>query len=280
MKKQFTSDEIKKFDPCEKLALVASVNGEGKPHVSLLSSLMATAPDKMALGEFTRGLSKQFWHSNPKAGWLIITMDMKMWRGKASWTHLSTEGAEYVMFNEKPMFRYNTYFGINTVHYFDLVESTDGGGLPLLEIAKSLVFSACAKPFAYKSKKHVLNYFSHQLINKTGALNFISFVGKDGFPVIIPALQAKASDRGTVYFPNTLYKKELAALVPGMDIAFFSMNMQMESVLIRGVFKDLSSILDLKSGRRNLILCTIHLLQVRDRFIRCQNLRQSLHFKF
>ena len=59
-----------------------------------------------------------------KIGFAILTLDKKLWRGKALWTHLKKEGPEYEVYNQQPMFRYNTYFGINTVHYLDLKETT------------------------------------------------------------------------------------------------------------------------------------------------------------
>jgi len=42
--------------------------------------------------------------------------------GKVRWTHEVRAGEDYELYNHKPMFRYNAYFGIHTVHYLDLVE--------------------------------------------------------------------------------------------------------------------------------------------------------------
>jgi hypothetical protein len=39
------------------------------------------------------------------------------------------------------MFRYNTYFGINTVHYMDLIETSESQDLPM----RKIILSQCSK---------------------------------------------------------------------------------------------------------------------------------------
>ena len=118
----------------EKIGLVASINPEGLPHISLITSIMAPRPNQLTLGQFCKGLSKQYIQENNHITFLIMTMDKKMWRGRAKWTHLKKEGPEYERYNEIPMFRYNTYFGINTVHYLDLIETSGREDLPMSKI--------------------------------------------------------------------------------------------------------------------------------------------------
>jgi len=74
-----------------------------------------------------------------------MTLDKSLWRGKATWTHLAKEGEDYEMFNKKPMFRYNAYFGIHTVYYMDLVETYGREKLPLLNIGLASLLTWTAK---------------------------------------------------------------------------------------------------------------------------------------
>ena len=150
-RKAFTDDEIAALKPNEKIALVATINYEGLPHVTLLTSLLALDDTHMALGEFSKGLSKEYFKKNNSIGFLILTMAMDMWRGKALYTHSAQEGAEYEMFNEFPMFRYNTYFGINTVHFFDLMQANEKERLPLGAIARATIATLISK-WAAKQK--------------------------------------------------------------------------------------------------------------------------------
>ena len=49
MKTSFTEQEMKSFKPAEKIGLVACVNPEGLPHISLITSIMAPKPDQLTL---------------------------------------------------------------------------------------------------------------------------------------------------------------------------------------------------------------------------------------
>ncbi len=78
---------------------------------------------------------------NPKVGFLIMNMARQLWRGRALWKDARTEGPEYEMYNDKPMYRYNSYFGINTVHYLDLVEAGFQESLPLHAIIPASILT-------------------------------------------------------------------------------------------------------------------------------------------
>jgi hypothetical protein len=233
----FTESEIERFQPAEKVGLLATISGEGKPHISLITSLQALDATHMVFGEFSKGLSKRHVQSNPRAGFLIMTLDRKMWRGKAAWTHMKTEGAEYEMFNDKPMFRYNTYFGINTVHYLDLVETGGEEGLPMGAIIRSALATKAAKGAARNPKgPRALNHLAEELFNGLGSLKFVSWIGDDGYPLIVPAIQCQAADAGRIAFSPGAFGTDLARIPEGKEVAVFALTMQMEDVLARGTY--------------------------------------------
>jgi hypothetical protein len=241
MKNNFTEADMKAFEPAEKVGIIATVTPEGLPHMSLLTSVMAAKPDQLTVGEFCQGKSKEYMQQNSKIGFAILTLDKKLWRGKALWTHLKKEGPEYEIYNNQPMFRYNTYFGINTVHYFDLKETTDGGTLPLASIVKSALLTKMAKGRAAEvNQVRVLSYFGENLFNGLDSIKFLSFIGNDGFPVIIPVIQCQAADSSRLAFHPGAFGVELNMLKPGMTVAVFCLTMQMEDVLVRGIFNGYS----------------------------------------
>ena len=92
IKHHFSKDEMKAFEPAEKIGLVACVNPDGYIHLTLITSIMACRPDQLTLGQFCMGLSKWYMQKNPKVGFLVMTLDKRLWRGKARWTHKKTEG--------------------------------------------------------------------------------------------------------------------------------------------------------------------------------------------
>jgi len=234
--RKFTEDDIQALAPNEKVALVATVNPEGLPHITLITSLQAISPDRMVLGEFSRGLSKEYMQKNRNIGFLIMTLDRRMMRGTARWTHLKKEGPEYEMMNEKPMFRYNTYFGINTVHYFDLVDTTPREGLPMGGILFSALKTTMARGAVRRTISQVLTPFALSILDRIDTLKFLSYVNPDGFPVIIPLIQCRAADSGRLAFSPSPYAEELAAIPKGARVAVFAMTMKMEDILVRGIY--------------------------------------------
>ena len=241
LKNNFTEADMKVFEPAEKLGIIATVNEEGLPHMSLLTSVMAAKPNQLIVGEFCQGKSKEYMQLTAKIGFAILTLDKKLWRGKAQWTHLKKEGTEYEIYNNQPMFRYNTYFGINTVHYFDLKETTDGSSLPLASVVKSALLTKMAKGSAAKgNSERVLSHFGEKLFNGLDSVKFLSFIGDDGFPVIIPAIQCQAADSSRLAFHPGAFGTELNMLKPGMTVSVFCLTMQMEDVLVRGIFNGYS----------------------------------------
>ncbi len=236
LKHEFTPEDITSLEPTEKVALVATVTREGHPHISLLTSLQPIAPARLVLGEFSRGLSKDYMQANNNIGFLMMTLDRRLWRGAARWTHLKKEGPEYQMMNDKPMFRYNTYFGINTVHYFDLVETTGPEALPLGAIALGAMKTKFARGGARRKIAEILKPFARSLVDRIDSLKFLSYIDGRGFPLIIPVIQCRAADSGRLAFTASPYHEELAAIPKGATVAVFAMTMKMEDILVRGIY--------------------------------------------
>jgi len=233
----FSQQEIEAFAPSEKIGLISCISPEGKVHMALITSIMASGPGQITLGQFCTGLSKWYIQENHRVGFLIMTLDRNMWRGKARWTHKRLEGPEYERYNDMPMFRYNTYFGINTVHYLDLVETGEREPLPMGRIIPSAIMTVLAKGSAKTgNSSRILKPFAERLFNRLDSLKFISYVGPDGFPGIIPIIQCQAADSRRLVFSTLAYQQEIRSIPAGAEVAVFCASMSMESVLLRGIY--------------------------------------------
>jgi hypothetical protein len=234
----FTEQDLESFAPAEKIGLVASANPDGLPHLTLITSIMAQRDNRLTLGQFCDGLSKQYIQQNPRIAFLVMTMEKKVWQGKARWTHLRKDGPEYERYNnDLPMFRYNTYFGIHTVHYLDLVELRGPTPVPLRRIILEALLTRLSKNAAgTDATKPILKPFAEELFNQLDSLKFLSYVGPDGFPELIPFIQCQAADSRRLAFAATGLKKELGRIPAGTTVAVFCLNMKMEDVLVRGRF--------------------------------------------
>ena len=236
--KSFSENDIIALAPNEKIGIVATINDEGLPHLSLITTVQAKSATELILGEFSKGLSKDNMQKNPKIGFLLMTMDKSLWRGKALWNHLKKSGPDYEMFNQIPMFRYNTYFGINTVHYLDLISTTGRENLPMGAIIRSSLVTKLAKG-ALKGDvaKKVLLPFGEDLFNNMGTLKYISYINEEGYPEIIPLIQCGAADNSILAFSPNAYGNELKKIPKNADVAVFALNLKMESILVRGKYK-------------------------------------------
>jgi hypothetical protein len=198
---------------------------------------MACGPAQMCFGQFTEGISKKHILTNPKAGFLIMSLDRNVWRGKASYTRFAKAGPEYDYYNNVPMFRYNAYFGVHTVYYLCLLGQSGKSPLPMNRIIFAAVQTMLARRLGRKpGTQSVLNTWTRAFLDKIDNLKFLCYVDADGYPVLIPAIQTQSLDNQHVVFSTSVYADELAALPAGIPLAVFSMALTMEDVLLRGTY--------------------------------------------
>jgi hypothetical protein len=237
MKHYFSPEDMKAFEPENKIGLLATQNEQGLPHLTLITTMQANSSVEIVWGQFTEGISKKNILSNPKTGFLIMTLDKSLWRGKAIWKQSKTEGEEYVRFNKLPMWRYNSYFGLHTIHFMNLVETTEKASLPVAGIVLSALLTKVSKGNA-KTKKdgRIFNAWTEAFFNKLDTLKFLAYVSEDGFPIIVPLLQCQASDSYRLVFHPGVYSDELNSIKKGTDVAVFGLSLAMEDVLVRGKF--------------------------------------------
>jgi len=234
---QLSQEEISAFEESAKIGLVATIDPQGLPHVSLITSLQARNASELMFGQFSEGRSKAHVKSNPHVGFLVMNLEKKLWRGKARWTGEATSGDDYEMYNRKPMFRYNSYFGIHTVHYLDLVEFSGKQSLSTAGVAAGSLVTLLARRLAATGQPEtILRPWAENHVNRLGTLKFLSYVARDGYPAIVPIVPCQAAGSTRLVFAPTVHRAELAAIPTNTTVAVFALNLQMESVLIRGRF--------------------------------------------
>lgn len=246
---EFSPEDIKKLDVELKIGILGTITPQGLPHLTMISTLQPCAPEIVVWGQFTEGNSKKHVLQNPKTGFLLMTLEKELWRGKAIFGDKSNSGPEYEKYNNLNMFRYNAYFGVHTVYYMDLVEQYGKEQLPMGAVVFAAIQTIAARTFgAKRANNEVLNPWGRQLINKLDNLKFIGYVGADGFPVIIPAIQTQVLDAEHLIFSLGAYGEELQALTENVPVAVFGMTFDMEDVLVKGIFKGFHRVGGLKCG--------------------------------
>lgn len=224
------------FEKSEKLGVVATIDQQGDPHLSLLTTIMAKSETEMVVGQFTVGTSKENMRQRKKCGFAIMGLDMNFWTGTMDWTGSKTEGEEFVKYNNMPMWRFNTYFGIYEVHYFDLHQISDKCTLDIPKVAVNAVKGMICKPFLKKGTETILRPYAVKLFDNVGNPKFLSFVNDEGYPVVVPVVQAQQAGTNTVVLPAEPYGDLLKSLKPGARVAVMALSTEMESVVIKGTF--------------------------------------------
>ncbi|MBN1944784.1 MAG: hypothetical protein JW797_03870 [Bradymonadales bacterium] len=246
---RLSPQDIEAFEPDAKIGLLATSNPDRLPHVTLITTLRAKSPTQLHWGQFCEGKSKEHVRSNPNTAFLVMNTAREVWRGKARWTHEVGEGEDYERFNKSPMFRYNAYFGIHTVHYMDLVTTTAKRTLFLPGITAGYGITAAARYLTRRRDgRPALKPWAISTVDKIQTLKFVSWIGQGGFPEIVPVVPCQTAGPDRLVLAPTVYRRELLGLQPGQPVAVFALTMEMESVLVRGTFGGYRGHLGVKFG--------------------------------
>jgi hypothetical protein len=246
----FTGSDIEALAPAMKIGVLATVSDNGLPHMTLLSSLRASSATCLTFGQFTEGLSKKNVMRNPRTGFLVMTLQKELWRGTATFSHTGKSGPEYDAYNNEPMFRYNAYLGIHTVFYLDLMAHTGRQSLPLGGIVAASLATAAVRAVTGTAREcHALNQWTRGVMSAMGNLKFAAYVAPDGYPRVVPVLQAQAGSRDRILFSPLAYGDELEAIPAGACLAVFGVTLKMEDVLMRGTYAGIRRICGIRCGQ-------------------------------
>jgi hypothetical protein len=219
-----------------KIGLLATIDETGSPHITFISSIQPFGDNQLTAGQFCAGLSKKFFKERSNVGFLIFSPKMEIWRGRAIYEKTLCSGAEYELYNKKPMFRYNSYFGFGSIHYFYLFDISEKEKLTIGQIINGAIKTRIIRPFFASSSKEALNDCSKELFSQTDGLKFISYIDQERFPVIIPVIQAANAGRDRIVFSMSPYGRKLAEIPDQTAAAVLFVNLKMESVLVKGSY--------------------------------------------
>ena len=237
--RKYTEEELKYFDNPYKVAVIATVDEDGDIHMFNASTLMNKGEDEMMFGEFIRGKSKKLIYQNPKTGFFIMSVDQHFWTGNMDFTHSVTEGEDYVYMNQYQLFRFNTYFGVCEVHYADLKNISEMQKLNLPAVIANAVKVMAMKPFNAGDKtKKMMRPWAEKFMNGLITLEFLGFMGEDGYPHIVPIIQAQAASSSRIFFTKAPYSKMMKGLKDGDRVGIYGFSLDMDATHLNGVYHE------------------------------------------
>ena len=243
----FTAQITNMLDNDNKIGLLAMMEDNGYPHAVFVNTIMALNENTLAWGQFIQGMSKRLLPEQKKAAFLAITQQMEVIRGKAVYSHEEKNGETFESFNKKPLFRYNSYFGIEKAHLMDLKYLLEPEKLSMAKIVIGALASRLAAA-GVKPTGKVMNSKTRSLFMQLDGLKFIVYQDDDGFPWIVPCIQAAPVGRTSIVFSLQPYGNELMKIPKGARVAVYFTNMQLQSVMIKGTYRGIGRHLGVKSG--------------------------------
>jgi hypothetical protein len=227
----------KLMKPDSKIGILVTEDDAGYPHMTFISSIQSLDTDKITFGKFSVGVSKDNLEKRPDVAFLVLTADMQWVRGNATYTHNENTGPEFDEYNNKPLFRYNTYFGFDHVYYLNLRQISPVFKLAMPKIVTGAILSRLLGAFVSKSDKHILRHTGKQLFAQLDGLKFISWKLPDGTYDILPVIQAGPAGTDRISFSHIPYGSEIKQIPKDAKTAIFCVNMQMQSVLTKGIYR-------------------------------------------
>ena len=251
---QELSEEAVEFTSVEvKLAILATIDPRGWPHLTLISFNKARSKNQVVWGQFTEGLSKKYVFENPKQGVTYMNIDMpfKFLQIKADFSHVETEGEDLVYFNNTKLMRYLTYVNIVRAFYEDIISCTQLRALPIGGIAKGIVKDILGKgglKTGLDEKR--LNVIGLKLFKGPINPKFIGYIDpSDGYPIVIPCIQLQAVDNNRLVFPiGSVLKEDLMQIPVDSKVAVFGANFDLASQLVNGTFVGIQKSRGIKFG--------------------------------
>lgn len=230
-----SSEQAAVLEPDSKIGILSTVGDDGYPHLSFITSLMALDADRIAFGKFCQGYSKRNIEVRPDVAFLSLTPELQWLRGNAAFSHRESNGAVFDLFNAKPLFRYNSYFGFDSVYLMDLVRISTVQRLPMPQIALGAVRSRLAARGLSTSSENKLRHFGKEILGRLDSLKFISWVAADGLLQIVPIVQAGPAGTDRIVCSPTPFGDELDLIPEGAKAAILCVSMQMQSVEAEGL---------------------------------------------
>ena len=227
---------IDMMDCDSKVGVLATEDESGYPHLSFISSIQALGDHALTFGQFSAGLSKRFILDRPCVGFLVLSADKRYLSGRATYTHSANTGTEYDLYNNKPLFRYNSYMGFYRIFYLNLERISAIQPLPMGAIVLGAILSRIKAVFVRKSEKKALPPVGQALFSQLDSLKFLCYYDEKGEAQLFPIVQATSAGADRVTLSGVPYGKQLRQIPDGAKASILCLNLKMESVLVKGRF--------------------------------------------
>lgn len=217
----------------EQIDFYATINADGTPHITMLTSLHIYDDDTLIWGEYSAGRSKQNQAVRPQVGFLSVIDGKLAVYGKADWEKSQKSGEMLDALNQIPEFRYNNVNGYSPAHVLH---------------KKSMREQVLDNERYYKAKENTLSILgdegkaditqaisvlTKQYMEAEKGFKVMAYIGEDGYPEMLPLPQAMLTSGNRVAF--CMEAEEARNIPEGGAVAIYAIEYpSMCSVLLNG----------------------------------------------
>ena len=250
MRTVLTQEEMGKFAADVKYSFIGVINDEGYPHMNIFTSLEAKTEDKLMFGRTYYGQTKVLMQEKKKCAFIMATLTREFWRGRLDFTHGLPSGEDMEYYNNKPKNRYNAYYPVTQVEYFDLLD-VENGVLDFAAFgASAQVAAAVADKYVSDSPEDPLTGFVMTMLARQDCIKFLAYEAEDGYPKFIPLIHAIPVGQDRFIFADEPHGEDIRAIPAGAKVTLHGICMySMEAIQFRGIYQGLQDgigIMDIK----------------------------------
>lgn len=240
MRTTLNQEEIAKFAAEIKYSFIGVMDDEGYPHVNLIGSLEAKNDHELMFGKTYYGKIKNLMQEKKKCAFILASLTREYWRGRLNYTGRTASGDDMLYYNEKPKNRYNAYYPVNEVYYFDLLD-VDYGPLAFpTYIAAAQKAGAVAAGFVNINGETPIFGQGQEIIQRQDCIKFLAYEGPDGYPRFIPLIHALPIGPNRFIFAEDPHPADIQAIPAGAKVTIHCISMfTMEAVQYRGIYQGL-----------------------------------------
>gem|GEM_PF-5002822 len=95
------------------------------------------------------------------------------------------------------------------------------------------------KPFCAGDKtKKMMRPWAEKFMNGLITLEFLGFMGEDGYPHIVPIIQAQAASSSRIFFTKAPYSDMMKGLKDGDRVGIYGFSLDMDATHLNGVYHE------------------------------------------
>ncbi len=251
MVSELSPADLKELQPEMMMRLIGTRDRTGKPNVAMMPTMRHAWPDKVAFGEFVVGKTKlNLEQHDQRAGLLFMSLGLALWNAKGKFTKWAYEGEDYEFLNNTHLLRYNAYTGISRVGYINIEHVVPKRKIPIIKVLNGNILGQIAKGALKRGlPEERMSGFTRSLFNGMTNAKYLCWIGPDGYPEIIPAIQMIAADPNRLIFSPLMFQADLARIPEGGWVACLAVNTKEFTIMqVKGLFKGWQKVRSAKMG--------------------------------